>query len=52
MDICWTILNILQQFRTFFGQLVYLVLIWYIFPVFGLLHHGNPASGPDLKDMI
>jgi hypothetical protein len=40
--------NILRPFSIFYGRLViYVVVIWYIFPRFGILHlekSGNPAS--------
>jgi hypothetical protein len=42
------ICNILQPFGIFYGHLaIYVETIWYIFPLFGILHHeksGNPAS--------
>jgi hypothetical protein len=37
---------ILQAFDMFYGHLVYFVVIWYIFPRFGMLYQeksGNPA---------
>jgi hypothetical protein len=37
----------LRTFGTFFGQLVYCMVIWYIFPRFGILcreKSGNPGA--------
>jgi hypothetical protein len=37
----------LRQLEIFFGLLVYFVVIWYIFPGFGILYQeksGNPAT--------
>jgi hypothetical protein len=41
-----TIWSILRPLEKFFGHLVYIVVIWYIFPRFGILDQeksGNPA---------
>jgi hypothetical protein len=40
------ILNILRTFGKFYDNLVHFVLIWYIFPSFGITYQqksGNPA---------
>jgi hypothetical protein len=40
----WSILLLLEKFH---GHLVYFVVIWYIFPRFGILYQeksGNPAG--------
>jgi hypothetical protein len=39
--------SILRQFGTFFGHLVYFMIIWYFPPRFGMLYQeksGNPVS--------
>jgi hypothetical protein len=44
-------LHILWPFEIIYGHLVYLVLIWYIFPRFGMLYQyisGNPVLVPFL----
>jgi hypothetical protein len=41
-----TIWSILRPFEIFYGHLVFLVVIWCIFPLFGILYQeksGNPA---------
>jgi hypothetical protein len=49
MLICFMVIwNILWPFGIFYDHLVQFVFIWYIFPVFGIMHKeksGNPASG-------
>jgi hypothetical protein len=43
-----TIWSTLWPLEMFYGHLVYFVVIWYIFPCFGILDQeksGNPASG-------
>jgi hypothetical protein len=43
-----TISSILRTLEIFFGHLVYFVVIWYIFPRFGILYQeksGNPGTG-------
>jgi hypothetical protein len=43
-----TICSILRPLEIFLGHLVYFVVIWYIFPRFGILDQeksGNPAWG-------
>jgi hypothetical protein len=49
-----TIWSILRPLETFYGHLVYFVVIWYIFPRFGILDQeksGNPVqdSGTNAK---
>jgi hypothetical protein len=42
-----TIWSILLPLEIFYGHLVYFVVIWYIFPRFGILYQeksGNPAG--------
>jgi hypothetical protein len=56
MSIYFTaIWNILQTLGIFFDHLEHFLLIWYIFPGFGILHQknsGNPASGEaNLKNL-
>jgi hypothetical protein len=44
--ILWTFWYILRTFDIFYGHLVNFVVIWYIFPHFGILYQeksGNPA---------
>jgi hypothetical protein len=43
-----TIWSILRPFEIFYGHFIYFVVIWYIFPCFGILDQeksGNPALG-------
>jgi hypothetical protein len=45
----WSILGTLE---IFYGHLVYFVVIWYIFPRFGILDQeksGNPGSDPSFQ---
>jgi hypothetical protein len=47
-----TIWFILRPLKIVYGHLVYLVVIWYIFPRFGILYQeksGNPDLNPRLK---
>jgi hypothetical protein len=57
-----TIWSILWPLEIFFGHLVYFVVIWYIFPHFGILYQeksGNPGclgtwwvtEGAELQDV-
>jgi hypothetical protein len=42
-----TIWSILRPLETFYGHLLYFVVIWYISPRFGILYQeksGNPAA--------
>jgi hypothetical protein len=44
-----TIWSILRPLEIFYGPLVYFVVIWYIFPRFGILDpekSGNPGFNP------
>jgi hypothetical protein len=48
VGIFMTFLSILWPNGSFNGHLVHFVAIWYIFPLFGILHRektGNPAFG-------
>jgi hypothetical protein len=48
-----TLLSILRPLEIFYGHLVYFVVIWYIFPRFGILDQqksGNP--GPDPRYVV
>jgi hypothetical protein len=45
-----TIWFILRQLEIFYGHLVYFVVIWYIFPRFGILYQeksGNPVANDE-----
>jgi hypothetical protein len=45
--------SILHHFDIYCGHLVYFVVIWYIFPLFGMPHpkkSGNPAPGLKQKE--
>jgi hypothetical protein len=44
-----TISSILRPFGTFCGRLLHFVVIWYIFPRFGLLYQEK-SGNPDLKN--
>jgi preprotein translocase subunit SecY len=47
-----TIGSILQPLEIFYGHLVYFVVIWYIFPFFGILYQekfGNPDRGSEQR---
>jgi hypothetical protein len=35
---------ILKPFGKFYGHLVHFVVIWYIFPRFGMLHQGKAST--------
>jgi hypothetical protein len=48
-----TIWSILLPLEIFYGHLVYFVVIWYIFPRFGILDQeksGNPGTNRLLLD--
>jgi hypothetical protein len=47
-----TIWSILLLLGIFYGHLVYFLIIWYIFPRFGILDReksGNPGLGREIK---
>jgi hypothetical protein len=51
----WSIGNILWPFGIFFPLLVYFVVIWYIFPPFGILDQeksGNPERKSQLDKRL
>jgi hypothetical protein len=50
-----TIWSILRPLEIFYGHLVYFVVIWYIFPRFGILDQeksGNPAAEPQRLPIV
>jgi hypothetical protein len=43
---------VLRPFGIFYGHLVYLLVIWYIFPLFGCMLHQEKSGNPSSRSIL